>query len=216
MGENNLSKEHVPLPSVRRLPLYLTVLEQFERDGREWVSTTDFSEVLLLKPIQVRKDLAHTGIMGKPKKGFKVDELISTIYEFLGWNSVSQAFLVGVGALGTALLGYGGFRRHGLDIVQAFDTSTRTIGKVVHGKEVLSMDELPEMARSMNVNIGIITVPGDRAQMVADGLVGAGIKGIWNFSPIKLQVPDSVVVQQEDISSGLAVLSVRLSRFEQE
>ncbi|HAK44501.1 MAG TPA: redox-sensing transcriptional repressor Rex [Spirochaeta sp.] len=207
-------KNSAPLPSVRRLPLYLTVLEEFSREGREWISTTDFSEVLFLKPIQVRKDLAHTGIIGKPKKGFKVDELISTIYNFLGWNNLTEAFLVGSGALGSALLGYEGFQRHGLNIVAAFDVSSDIIGKTIHGKEILSMDKLPDLAKRMQVKLGIITVPSSGAQQAADSLVEAGISGIWNFSPIKLQVPETVVVQREDISSGLAVLSVKLGRFD--
>ncbi len=214
MSENEILKNSAPLPSVRRLPLYLTVLEEFEREGKEWISTTDFSEVLFLKPIQVRKDLAHTGIIGKPKKGFKVDELISTIYGFLGWNNLTEAFLVGAGALGSALLGYSGFQRHGLDIVAAFDVSSDVIGKNIHGKEVLSMEKLPDLARRMQIKIGIITVPSDCAQKAADSLVESGISGIWNFSPIKLHVPDGVVVQREDLSSGLAVLSVKLGRFD--
>ena len=214
MNENDLLRNSAPLPSVRRLPLYLTVLEEFERDGKEWISTTDFSEILFLKPIQVRKDLAHTGIIGKPKKGFKVDELISTIYHFLGWNNLTEAFLVGAGALGSALLGYSGFQRHGLDIVAAFDASPNVVGKKIHGKEVLPMEKLPDLARRMQVKLGIITVPSEGAQEAADSLVSAGIRGIWNFSPIKLHVPEDVVVQREDISSGLAVLSVKLGRFD--
>jgi len=214
LSDNEMLKNSAPLPSVRRLPLYLTVLEEFSREGREWISTTDFSEVLFLKPIQVRKDLAHTGIIGKPKKGFKVDELISTIYNFLGWNNLTEAFLVGSGALGSALLGYEGFQRHGLNIVAAFDVSSDIIGKTIHGKEILSMDKLPDLAKRMQVKLGIITVPSSGAQQAADSLVEAGISGIWNFSPIKLQVPETVVVQREDISSGLAVLSVKLGRFD--
>ncbi len=214
MSDNELLKNSAPLPSVRRLPLYLTVLEEFEREGKEWISTTDFSEVLFLKPIQVRKDLAHTGIIGKPKKGFKVTELISTIYNFLGWNNLTEAFLVGAGALGSALLGYSGFQRHGLNIVAAFDVSVNVIGKSIHGKEILSIEKLPDLARRMHVRLGIITVPAARAQEAADCLVSAGISGIWNFSPSKLHVPPNVVVQREDLSSGLAVLSVKLGRFD--
>jgi redox-sensing transcriptional repressor len=214
LNENDILKSSVPLPSVRRLPLYLTVLEEFEREGREWISTTDFSEVLFLKPIQVRKDLAHTGIIGKPKKGFKVDELISTIYNFLGWNNLTEAFLVGAGALGSALIGYSGFQQHGLDIVAAFDVSPSIIGTTIHGKKVLSMESLPDLGRRMKVKLGILTVPSDCAQKAADRMVEAGLTGIWNFSPLKLHVPDNVVVQREDLSSGLAVLSVRLGRFD--
>ncbi|MDC7126038.1 MAG: redox-sensing transcriptional repressor Rex [Spirochaetales bacterium] len=207
-------KNSVPLPSVRRLPLYLTVLEEFKKDNKEWISTTDFSEVLFLKPIQVRKDLAHTGIIGKPKKGFKVDELILTINNFLGWNNLSEAFLVGAGALGSAILGYTGFEHHGLNIIAAFDASPDVIGKKIHGKEVLALEKLPNIAERMQVKLAIVTVPKSAAQDVADCLVSAGIKGIWNFSPIKLQVPNDVVVQREDLSSGLAVLSVKLGRFD--
>ena len=214
LNENEVLKNSAPLPSVRRLPLYLTVLEEFEREGKEWISTTDFSEVLFLKPIQVRKDLAHTGIIGKPKKGFKVDELIKTINNFLGWNDLNDAFLVGAGALGSALLGYSGFQHHGLNIVAAFDSSPAAIGKKIHGKEILSMEKLKDLTRRMHVKIAIITVPAVAAQEVADKLVDAGIKGIWNFSPVKVHVPDDVVVQREDLSSGLAVLFVKLGRFE--
>ena len=214
LSEKDSLQNSAPLPSVRRLPLYLTVLEEFEREGREWISTTDFSEVLFLKPIQVRKDLAHTGIIGKPKKGFKVDELISTINSFLGWNNLTDAFLVGAGALGSALLGYTGFQNHGLNIVAAFDVSPSVIGKTIHGKQVLPIEQLKELGQRMHVRLGIITVPSVGAQDAADKLVEAGINGIWNFSPVKLHVPETVVVQREDISSGLAVLSVKLGRFD--
>ncbi len=213
-NENEFLKTSVPLPSVRRLPLYLTVLEEFEREGKEWISTTDFSEVLFLKPIQVRKDLAHTGIIGKPKKGFKVNELISTINKFLGWNNLTDAFLMGAGALGSALLGYNGFQNHGLNIVAAFDSSPSVIGKTIHGKKILPIEQIKDLALRMHVKLGIITVPREAAQEAADNLIAAGIKGIWNFSPIKLQVPEDVVVQREDLSSGLAVLSVKLGRFD--
>lgn len=213
MNENELLKSSVPLPSVRRLPLYLTVLEEFEREGKEWISTTDFSEVLYLKPIQVRKDLAHTGIIGKPKKGFKVDELIATINRFLGWNNLTDAFLVGAGALGSALLGYTGFKHHGLNIVAAFDSSPKVIGKNIHGKKILPLEDIADLARKMHVKLGIITVPSVSAQEVAEKLVEAGVCGIWNFSPVKLHLPEDIFVQREDLSSGLAVLSVKLGRF---
>lgn len=214
MSEKEVLHNSAPLPSVRRLPLYLTVLEEFEREGKEWISTTDFSEVLFLKPIQVRKDLAHTGIIGKPKKGFKVDELIETINSFLGWNNLTDAFLVGAGALGSALLGYTGFQHHGLNIISAFDVSPSVIGKTIHGKKVLPIDQMKELAQRMHVKLGVITVPSEGAQEAADKLVEAGISGIWNFSPVKLHVPENVVVQREDLSSGLAVLSVKLGRFD--
>lgn len=210
MIKNDLLKNIAPIPSVRRFPLYLTVLEEFKNSGKEWVSTTVFAEILNLKPIQVRKDLTHTGIVGKPKKGFKVNELINSLNNFLGWDRLQDAVIIGAGALGTALLGYSGFKNHGLNIVAAFDSSPSKIGNVIHGKTVQPISNLNDVTKKMQIKIGIITVPKESAQEATDTLVQAGITGIWNFSPIKVNTPDNVVVQREDLSSSLAVLSVKM------
>ncbi len=198
-----------PLPTIRRLPLYLKILDEYEQNGIEWISTTDFAERLKQKPIQIRKDMAFTGIIGQPKKGYRVKELKSAILNFLGWNNTSDAFLVGCGALGSALLGYSGFHNNGLRIVSAFDTSAQLIGKRIHGKEVFHIDRFEQLAQQMFIKIGIITVPDTAAQSVADTMVKAGILAIWNFAPAKLAVPPHIVVQREDLSVGLAVLSIR-------
>ena len=200
------------LPTIRRLPSYLHFLRQLHAKGLEYVSGTFIASELDLEPIQVRKDLEITGIVGKPGVGFTVSELIRGIEEFLGWHNNSDAFLVGAGSLGTALLGYDGFKRYGLNIVAAFDDDPKKTGQLVHGHEILALDRLPGLAERMLVNIGIVTVPAHAAQAVAELLVSADIHGIWNFSPQKLNLPPDVVVQNEDLSSGLAVLSIRLAR----
>lgn len=205
------SSRSAPHPTVKRIPAYLAVLKELEEAGQVTVSTTDVARRLSLNPIQVRKDLALTGIAGRPKIGYVTAELIAGIYDFLGWQNTKDAVLVGAGALGTALLGYKGFSGYGLRITAAFDAGKRLIGKNIHGRVVQPMDELESFIKETNVRIGIITVPPEAAQEVAYQFVRAGIRGIWNFSPEKLAVPDQVVVQNEDLSAGLALLSVKLS-----
>jgi len=201
---------HTPLPTIRRIPLYLKILEEYEKNGVEWISTTDFSERLRLNPIQIRKDMAFTGITGQPKKGYRVTPLKNIILDFLGWNSPAEAFLVGCGALGSALLGFSGFQKYGLNITTVFDTDRHLVGKKIHGKEVLHLDRFHDLAQHMPVKIGIITVPEANAQQIADLMVDSGIPAIWNFAPAKLTVPPHVVVQREDLTEGLAVLSIRI------
>lgn len=200
-----------PLPTVRRLPTYLRLLRQMEEEGREFVSSTAISDDLHLEAIQVRKDLATTGIEGKCRVGYSVTDLIEAIEGFLGWDNTTDAFLVGAGSLGTALMGFEGFGHHGLNIVAAFDVDEAKIGRRLRGKEVLPLGKLPDLARRMHIRMGIIAAPAQAAQSIADLMVSAGIRAIWNFAPTKITVPDDVVVQNEDLSSGLAVLSRKLA-----
>jgi redox-sensing transcriptional repressor len=195
-------------PSVRRLPSYLLTVRQLQSEGAGYISGTYIAQELNLEPIQVRKDLAITGITGKPKKGYPVNDLIDSIEQFLGWNKAQDAVLVGVGNLGTALLGYEELRLHRLNIVAAFDTSPRKIGSRIHGVPVLSVDAIDIQVGSFRVKTAILTVPSSFAQETADLLVKAGIEAIWNFTNAKLRVPEHVVVQKEDLSSGYAMLCV--------
>lgn len=211
MSEDSPLNRTIPLPTIRRMPNYLRITRDFLEEGRDWISTTDFSEILDLKPIQVRKDLAFSGLAGKPRLGFEVPLLIKAITDLLGWNNSTDAILVGAGALGSAILGFRGFAEHGLNIVAAFDANPALVGTEIHGKTVFALDKLANLVSRMGITMGIITVPESVGQETAERLVDAGIKGIWNFSPVKLRVPDDVIVQREDLSSGLAVLSVKLS-----
>ena len=147
-----------PLPTIRRIPSYLRLLYEYRAIGKEWISATDIAQRLSLKPIQVRKDMAFTGITGKPKKGFIVNDLIDSIREFLGWDSKNDAIIVGTGALGSALMGYSGFSEHGLKIVGAFDNDPSKIGTKIHGQKIHSMKEIPSIVRRRKISIGIMTV----------------------------------------------------------
>lgn len=199
-----------PLPTIRRMASYLRVLRLARGEGQESISATQIAEELRLESIQVRKDLAYTGITGKPGVGFLVEELIGKIESFLNWDNNTDAVLVGAGHLGGALLGFDAFRRYGLSIVAAFDADPTKVGTQIHGKHVLSMEKLANLIQRMHIRMAILTVTADAAQSVADQLVAAGIEGIWNFVPVTLKVPDQVFVQNEDLFSGLAVLSVML------
>ncbi len=198
-------------PSIRRLPSYLHIIRQARDEGQEYISGTVIAQELHLEPIQVRKDLAITGIVGKPKKGYPIVALMAAIEHFLGWDEMQQAVLIGAGNLGTALTGYQEFHYHGLNICAAFDQDPSKIGKSIHGVPVFSLTTLPEQVRNLGAKIAILTVPSANAQTVADQLVEAGIAAIWNFTNIKLKVPDSVIVQKEDLTSGYAMLSVMMN-----
>lgn len=208
------SKDRVyPVPSIRRLPLYLSFLRQLREQKVEVVSSTRIAEELGLTGIQVRKDLAMTGIVGRPKIGHSINELVSHIESFLGWDKPRPAFLVGVGHLGTALLGYKGFKQENLDIVASFDSDPEKIGKTILGRPTYPVSEFSQKAKEMNVQCAILTVPAQFAQATTDMMVEAGIVGIWNFAPVQLFVPDSVIVENVSLSSSYAVLSQRLTQI---
>jgi len=162
--------------------------------------------------VQVRKDLQYTGIVGKPKTGYAVPELIAAIETFLGWNNVHEAFLAGAGNLGTALLGHERFSHFGLRIVAAFDTDPEKIGQWVHGKMVLPLEKLADLSKRMSIHLGIITAPAEYAQSIAEEMVAGGIQAIWNFAPVRLKLPPQVIVHNEDLYSTLASLSWKLAQ----
>jgi len=201
----------IPSPTLRRLPSYLRLLKNWSSTGKDVVSCTQVAGELKLDPVQVRKDLQYTGIVGSPRIGFPVPALIEAIESALGWDNFSEAFLVGAGSLGTALLGYEGLRGCSLDIVAAFDLDTSKIGKTIHGKRVLPISKLTDLAKRMQVRIGIITVPAEAAQHVADMMVGGGIRAIWNFAPVVLKVPPETIVENTQLYTSLAVLTARLT-----
>ena len=201
----------IPEPSLRRLPKYRHYLGELAQQGIQTVSCSRIGADLNLLPIQVRKDLQITGIVGKPKVGYSIAELTTAIENFLGWNNAKEAFLVGAGSMGTALLGYPRFEKFGLDIVAAFDTDPEKIGRWVHDRLILSVDRLTDLARRMSIHIGIITVPAAAAQRTAELLVGSGILAIWNFAPVTLKVPSGIIIHNEDLYYSLASLSRRLA-----
>lgn len=207
----NEPKRQFPHPSIRRLPSYLRLLRQLRTEGGQKISCTRIARELDLDSTQVRKDLALTGITGRPRIGYELAPLIEAIEHFLGWNQSNDGFLVGAGSLGRALIGYENFAHCGLNIAAAFDVSEEKIGTEIFGRTIHRLDDMPRLAREMDVQIGVLTVPASAAQAAAEAMVASGLTGIWNFAPVKLDVPDNVLVENVELVSSLAVLSVSMS-----
>ena len=214
---NRVENYAIPLPTIRRFPAYLRLLKDHANQGELWISATTLADQLKLKPIQVRKDMACTGVEGKPKVGFQVCELILAIEQYLGWDNTTDAILIGAGNLGAALIGYKGFEDNGLRIVAVFDKDRRKVGSQIGGIVISQIEDLTDIVKKLGVNIAVITVPAEAAQPVAEMAVEAGIKGVWNFAPKSLNLPDNIIVQKTDLATSFAELSANLKNhlFEQ-
>ncbi len=200
--------------AIRRLPLYYRHILKMQKDGIQYTSARILSELTGVHKTQIRKDIALTGLVGVPRRGHCVNALIKAIAEYLNWNDISSAFLVGAGNLGKALMNFDSFEKSGMKIISAFDVNVHEIGVVINDIEVLPMDKFSDLIKRMHINIGIITTPPEVAQEIADIMVAAGIKGIWNFTYTQLEVPDDIVVESVDLYRGLGVLSMRLGNID--
>lgn len=197
--------------TLNRLPAYLRYLYELDRQGVTRVSSTTIAGGLDLNPVQVRKDIAVVStVAGKPKTGYITKELIADLENFLGYHNTRDAILVGAGGLGHAILGYDGFAKYGLNVVAAFDIDGGVVGTSINGKPVYDMSRLPEIVGRFNIQLGIITVPSQAAQEVADRMVAAGIKAIWNFAAKHLNVPANIAMKHEDLAASLALLRMQL------
>lgn len=207
-----MAEGRIPLPSIRRFPSYLRILMQKKDAGERDISATLLAHELGLTAIQVRKDLASTGVEGRPKVGFSIEELIVAITHSLGWDNAAEALIIGAGNLGSALAAYNGFSAYGLSIAAIFDKDPGKIGKRIGHLTVLPVDTVNQYIKSHRVTIAVLAVPANQAQAAADMLVKCGIRGIWNFAPVNLRVPEDVVMQRTDLAASFAVLSVMLQR----
>lgn len=197
--------------TLRRLPSYLRYLYQLDKNNVPTVSSTTIANGLGLNPVQVRKDIALVStVAGKPKTGYVTKELIADLEDFLGYNNTRDAVLVGVGGLGRAILGYDGFKNYGLNIIAAFDVNDEVVGTEVNGKPVYHIDKLQGIVERFKIRLGIICVPSVAAQNIADKMVAAGIKAIWCFAPVHLNLPAGIAVKGEDLAASLALLSMQL------
>ena len=201
--DNKLSKA-----TLGRIPLYLSYVKSLPT-SEVIISSTSMSKALGLGEVQVRKDLGQVAKSGKPKVGYKVTELIDSFESLIGFKEKTKAVIVGTGKLGRALMDYEGFAGFGVEIVAGFDaevSTVKTIGKV----KVYPMSDLNKVIKETDATIGIITVPKTEAQAVADKLVEAGIKAIWNFAQVKLNLPENVLLVQENLALSLAHLRTKI------
>ena len=198
---------------LERYPIYLKYFKELEKNGIQEISSPKIAAKLGYSEEQVRKDLQNVSLEpGRPKKGRSVRQLVDDIETFLGYRDSTSAVLVGCGHLGSALLNFPAFQEMGLEILAGFDTNVDLIGKEVAGKKIFSLDSMSEILPRLNAHIVIITVPASAAQNVADMAIKAGAKGIWNFAPAHIDVPENVVIENVNLASSLAVLSHRLNQ----
>lgn len=202
----------VPKSTLSRLPLYYSHIRKMQQQGEKYVSAAAIAQSLNLNPVLVRKDLSGVSSMeGKPHAGFEIDTLIKDLSEYLGYNKVDEAILVGVGSLGRLILTNKEFSSMGLNITVGFDKDPDLHGLQIDDKFILPMEKMESYVKRTGVKIGIITVPADQAQAVCDQMVNCGILAIWNFAFTLLNVPQGILVKNENLPSSLAVLSHQLA-----
>ncbi|HHF98470.1 MAG TPA: redox-sensing transcriptional repressor Rex [Candidatus Aerophobetes bacterium] len=199
----------IPDITIERLSIYLRALSKFTDDTI--LSSQGLARLVGTTAAQVRKDLAYFGEFGIPGQGYRVGKLREEITHILALDRSWRLVLVGVGKLGAALLAYPGFRRKEFQIVAVFDNDPKKIGRKIEGKVVQDVEIMERVLPEMEVKIGIITTPAEAAQDVADRLVRGGVKGILNFAPVRIMVPDEIKLKNVDLSMELEILSYFIS-----
>jgi len=211
-SKNKISlKSGVPEPTLRRMPVYMFYLKRLREDGIINISAPRIGKDLDFDSTQVVKDLSYSGISGKPRVGYNIYELISALEEFLGFNRKNEAFLVGVGNLGSALLSYQGLQETGVKIIAGFDVDKTKVGKTFGNAHVLHMDKFQDLVERLHISIGILTTPAVNAQQVAEKMVNCGITAIWNLTPVNLKLREDIIVQNTSMYANLFVLVKKLT-----
>lgn len=193
-----------------RLETYLVYLEQLKADGVTTATSYNLAKILEISDSRVRQDLLSLGVTGKPRTGYVISELEAAVIHALDVKNIKRIALVGFGNLGRALAGSAVWERSGFDLRAIFDNDPSTIGTEYVGLKVKSISELFGVIRTQKIECACLAVPASAAQSVADLLVTADIKGIWNFSPAQLKVPMHVVVENQRLAQGLMALSYRM------
>lgn len=201
---------------VKRLPLYLQVLNELKSREVKTVSSQELGHLLDFNPAQIRKDLAYFGDFGRKGIGYEVDYLIDKIRHILKINQTISVVLIGAGNLGHALCNYNKYSKDNMQIVAVFDSFEGKVGTKINNLVVQPMEQLADTIKQQNIRIGIITVPAQEAQVVANQLIAGGIEGILNFAPTILRAPDDVRVQHADFTKELLSLAYYLNHKEED
>lgn len=207
-----MSQPKISESTVRRLSVYLRLLRELNGDDREIVSSRELAERSGTTSAQVRKDLSLFGSFGKRGRGYEVDALEATLEEILGLGRTWGVAVVGAGKIGSALLGYGDLEKRGFEIVAAFDNDPAKVGTDVFGIEVSDLSEVDRVVAERNVELAIVATPPRAAQDVTDRLAAAGVSGVLNFAPVKLEAPPGVTIRSMDVALELEALSFSLTR----
>ena len=190
----------IPDKVINRLTLYHYILDEFDNEKEEvYISSSQIADLLNIDDSQVRKDIKFLNNTGKCRVGYNVFELKNAIEKTLGFERTKNAFIIGAGNLGSALAKYDNFANYGLNVLAMFDSNPTKVGNTINNKEVFHISKLAELVKELNVEIAILTVPGEFAQDSANYLALSGIKYIWNFTPRILHVPKEIKVWNENL-----------------
>ncbi len=200
------NKFRIPKATAKRLPLYYRYLLLLNDEGKDKVSSTELAEAVQVDSASIRRDFSYFGALGKRGYGYDVKNLLSFFKKILNQDTLTNVALVGVGNLGHALLNYNFKRSNNIRISCAFDINPEITGKITQGVPVYSMDEMKRQIADQQIRIAILTVPQATAQKTADEMIEAGIKGIMNFTPIRLSAPNGVRIQNVDLATELQTL----------
>lgn len=204
---------NVPEPTLRRLPWYLAYAKLVQHSGELYLSSTQIASNIAVDASKVAKDLSYVQISGRTRVGYDVNELVNVLETFLGFTNSHKAFLFGVGSLGGALLHDDGLNQFGLEIVAGFDVKYELAGTSIHRVPIHHIDHFIELQKQTKINIGVLTVPVDKAQETAEMMIDGGIQAIWNFTPFRIRVPENIIVQNTSIYAHLAVMFNRLNEL---
>lgn len=197
-----MKEKKLTIPTLKRLPLYYNITKEALERGENYISSAFIAEKLDIDSTQVRKDIAAIGYVGKPKVGFDTKEFTFHLEKVLGFTKERNIILIGAGNLGIALAKYDGFLQYGLKIKAIFDNDLNKIGTKISDKDVLSIETLGEYITKNNIKIAVITIPAQSAQSIADELVKNGIKAIWNFAPVNLDLPKDVLCWNQNLAAS--------------
>lgn len=206
-------EEHVPMVVIRRLPKYYRYLGELVERKVERISSQTLADMMGISASQLRQDLNHFGEFGQQGYGYRVEDLYQEIGRIIGLEKEYYMVIVGAGNLGQALANYPNFAKRGFILKGVFDVNPKLIGLKLRENEIMDTDGLEDFIRENKIDIGIITVPKEAAQEVADRMVRAGIKAIWNFAPVDLKVPKEVILVNEHLADRLMVISFRLKEL---
>lgn len=210
------NKPKVSNAIIRRLPRYRRYLGYLQNKGIKKISSNELSEIIGYTASQIRQDFNTFGEFGQQGYGYSVDYLYREINKILGLDREYKTVIVGVGHLGQAITNYTYYYKIGFNIMGLFDINPEIIGNKINDVEVKSFDELEEFCKKEHVDIGIICVNREGAQGVADKLVAGGVKGIWNFAPIDLEIPKTVALESVHLSDSLHALSFMIKSMDTE
>lgn len=204
-------KRKISMAVVRRLPKYHRYLLELIKNDVDRISSKELSERIGFTASQIRQDLNNFGDFGQQGYGYNVKELCREINNILGLNNEYNTIIIGAGNLGQAVANYSNFEKLGFKLQALFDKNPKLVGLKIRDIEIYDVDEMQDFLKTHSINIGIICTPQDQAQKVADILVKSGIKAIWNFAPLDLEVPDDVVVENVHLSDSLLTLTYRIN-----